>query len=503
MAAKILSRVSRNWGFGVSEGITRVRVFSTGKAQDSIFKRISPLGDPGTSVVPLLEEWVREGRKVHKSDLQSLVKEMRRYRRYKHALEISQWMGDLWNLSASDNAIRLELICKVHGLEYAEDYFESIPQYLKTFQVYGALLNCFVDKRLVEKAETLVKEMNKFGLVDSSLTYNALMNLYTHTGQSEKLDLLLEDMRAKRIRPNLFTYCLRLNACVLVLDIEGMERILKRMEKEPHIVVNWVSYASVANGYIKAGFVDKAGAMLKKAEATLANGVVARGRRNAYNYLLTLYASIGLKTEVYRIWELVRSLSGKLQNSSYICMISSLVKIGDIEGAEKVLGEWDSSCVNYDFRVPMPLLSFYCKNGLVGKAEEFVNSALERQRVPSPNVWHILAGGYLENSHILMAVEAMKKALKAHQPGWLPDWCTVTAILEYFEGHGDLERIEEFIGLLRPVASLTREVYHTLFRMYIASGKPVLSLIEMMKEDNVDPSEETRAIVDGKTLRVL
>lgn len=53
-----------------------------------LYRRISPIGDPRVSIVPILEQWIEEGRTVSRAPLLAIVKELRRYKRYAHALEV-------------------------------------------------------------------------------------------------------------------------------------------------------------------------------------------------------------------------------------------------------------------------------------------------------------------------------------------------------------------------------------------------------------------------------
>lgn len=54
----------------------------------SLAKTILPLGHPSISIVPELDRWVHLGNKVRKVELQNLVRDLRRRRRYKQALEV-------------------------------------------------------------------------------------------------------------------------------------------------------------------------------------------------------------------------------------------------------------------------------------------------------------------------------------------------------------------------------------------------------------------------------
>lgn len=457
--------------------------------RDSLYRRISPIGDQNVSVIPVLDGWINEGNAVNKYQLQSLVKEFRRYRRFRHALEISEWMADLFTLRPADIAVQLDLVCKVRGLEHAEKYFNNVPKYAKTFQTYGALINCYAQTKSVEKAENLLQEMKELRFV-TTLVYNVVLNLYCQIGQHEKLDPLMEEMEEEGIPPDIFTFSIRMNAYLAFSDIEGMENILKKMEDNPRIVMKWDAYSIAANGYIKAGLPVKALLTLKKSEA-----LVTQEDRVAFDFLLTMYASIGQLDDVYRIWIRSQKLSKKGHNQSYISMIKSLVRLEDIEGAEKIVEEWESKCSSYDFRVPNQLIVAYCKRGLFDYARSFISKAMEKGKTPYPSTWECMATGYVMHNQVSEAVDMMRKALSASHNGWKPNPATLSACLKFFEVQGDVEGAEDFVRLLRRKIPLTRDVYDRLLRTYLAAGKPVSDVVYRMKEDGLDASEETQELL--------
>lgn len=55
---------------------------------NSLYRKISPVGDPKASIVPVLDQWIADGRDVNKTALIAIIKELRHYGRYKHALEV-------------------------------------------------------------------------------------------------------------------------------------------------------------------------------------------------------------------------------------------------------------------------------------------------------------------------------------------------------------------------------------------------------------------------------
>ncbi|KAK9085253.1 hypothetical protein Sjap_025664 [Stephania japonica] len=482
-----LSRVSRASSSLYSTQTTQI----SSSSHPDLYKRISPLGDPSIPISPVLEKWVEEGNAVDPSRIRSMIKQLREYRRFTHALEIElfgqlgfdgirvcvlhnfdfrflamnpemgvealgfgvleqtqmlQWMTDR-NYDAllpGDMAIRLDLISKIHGLEEAEKYFDSIPEQSKGIQTYGALLNCYAHNKSVDKAEALMQKMKELGLAMNALPYNVLLNLFHQVGLHEKLDTLMEEMKEKGIEMDKFTFSIRLSACVATSDIEGLERILKRMEDDSQVTLDWKCCAIAADGYIKAGLIDKALKMLKRSEEL----VLGKNKRTAYENLLTLYANAGQKDEVYRIWKRYKSSEKKLYNTAYICMISSLSKLGDIPGAEKIIQEWESKKTNYDFKVPNCLIAAYCNNGLLEKAETVMSKEIEKGNKPIPSAWDRLAAAYVKENQIPKAVDAVRKSFQASRLRWKPNLEVVSSCLEYLKQKGEVEAVEEFERLL-------------------------------------------------------
>lgn len=62
-----------------------------------LYKRISPVGDPNLSIVPVLDDWVGEGHSVYKTELVRIIKELMSYKRFKHALEVFLLLFSLFN----------------------------------------------------------------------------------------------------------------------------------------------------------------------------------------------------------------------------------------------------------------------------------------------------------------------------------------------------------------------------------------------------------------------
>lgn len=460
--------------FGYRKGLTHLlsstSTLTTLSRPDRLYKRISPVGDHSISIVPVLDQWVREGRTVDKRELQLIIKELRLYKRFKHALE---WMTDKRYIppASDDIATRLNLICKVHGLEQAENYFNNIPQQVKGFEVYNALLNCYMHVKSVQKAEGVMQKLRDLGYTRTPFSYNILMNLYYRIGKWEKLDTIMHEMEEKGIRFDIYTLTIRLSAYAAASDIDGIDKIVAIMESTPGIVLDCDTYAVATNGYLKVGSVDKALKMLIKLERLMST---SKRRNVAFDNLLGLYGETGKKDEVYRIWDLYKK-EMKIFNKGYTNMISSLLKCDDIEGAEKVFEEWELRGLSYDFRIPNLLIGAYCKNGELGKAEVLLNRGISKGGNPVFDTWFYLAGVYIEYNQIPKAVEMLKNAISECNPNWRPSKDTLVMCLKYLEQQGDVEEAEEFIQLLKEEGIFSGSVHESLLN-FIKDGKSVQML---------------------------
>ncbi|KAM5559184.1 pentatricopeptide repeat-containing protein [Rosa sericea] len=409
---------------------------------NTLYRRICE-SDFQASVLPILYQWGQEGQTLDRDDRVTIIKELRYHKDYVRALEVSMWMSDA-ALLPSDVAIRLDLIAKVQGIEEAENYFNYTPKKLKALQVYHALLNCYARAKQLEKAEATMQKMRDLGFSRTSLSYNVLLNLYYKTGHRAKFDSLMSEMEENGIGFDRFTYGIRLSAAAAASDLEGIDKILAECESDPKSLVSWTTYAVAANGYTKAGAVDKALAMLKRSEEQIPS---SKRQRPAYEQLMTRYAVLGKKDDTLRLWKCYKEQM-KVYNRGYLCIITSLLKSDDIESAEKIFEEWESEPANYDIRIPNTLIGAYTRNGFLDKAEAILSRIRLKDGKPNHTTWIYLAKGYLDQGQIEKALESATKAVSAAPPGWMPKKHVVVACLENFKLKADLEGAKEFIKLV-------------------------------------------------------
>ncbi|ESW21850.1 hypothetical protein PHAVU_005G104300 [Phaseolus vulgaris] len=465
--------------FGISvSGSLGMCMYTTESVLASLENRVMKVGDPVSPVSSILNQWVEEGREVTYFQLHGLVHRLSQSRRFSHALEVMEWMSNERNYDLSPGGIakQINLISKVQGLEQAERYFRSIPDAKIGFKIYAALLRCYVKHKSLEEAEVVMKKIKKFHPLDITECYNLMLKLYAQMGKYDKLDRLMLEMKEKDIC-NARTYAIRLNAYVAATDIEGMEKFLMQMEADPLATVDWYTYCNAANAYRKVHNIEKVTAMLKKSEH-LATG---KTRRLAYESIQTMYAVIGNKDEVYRLWNICTSLKS-FCNSSYISMLNSLVKLDDIDGAEKIFEEWESKYANFDYRIPNLMICAYCKRGQFDKAEAFIKRLLDGGKPLDGRAWDKMACGYHADNDMVKAVEAMKKAVSRNLAGRKPDPITLIACVKYLKEKGDLDLALEILTLCIEKRHISVTSYDGLVS-YVHNKTPDTEPLDLIKGD--------------------
>ncbi|PNY12875.1 pentatricopeptide repeat-containing protein at1g02150-like protein [Trifolium pratense] len=375
---------------------------------------------------------------------------------------VYEWMNnrpERFTISSSDAAIQLDLIAKAHGVSSAEGFFLNLTNNLKDRRTYCALLNVYVHSRLKNKAEFLLDVMRSKRYLIHSLPFNLMMNLYTNLKDYGKVDMLVSEMKEKNIQLDLYTYNIWLTSCGSQESIEKMEHVIEQMLNDSTIITNWVTFSIMAAIYIKMELFEKAHECLKEIE-----GRILGRDRVPFHYLLSLYGSIGNKDEVYRVWNNYKTIFPSIPNLGYHAVISSLVRMNDIEGAEKLYEEWVTVRPSDDSRVANLIIGWYLKNGELDKAFSFFEHMIEGGGCPNSTTWEILCEGHIAEKRISDALSCLKKAfvVTSDSTNWKPKPVILAAFLKLCRDEDDMESAEVLIELLRQSGYHKDEAYASL-----------------------------------------
>ncbi|MQM01999.1 hypothetical protein Taro_034763 [Colocasia esculenta] len=351
-------------------------VFSTREdpGEDDLKARIFRLRFPKRSATAAVEKWVGEGKKVMAAELRRIAGDLRRAQRFKHALEISEWMltHQAHELSDSDYAVRIDLINKVFGTAAAEEFFEGLPSTAKNCETYTALLHAYAGAKLVEKAESLFERIKESSVPLSTLAYNEIMTLYVSIGQADKVILVAEELRNSSVSSDLFTYNLWISACAYKMDIDGIRKILDEMCCDPNCNSDWKTYVQLTDIYISTCHLKNTMNSLVEADDTKPKWIT-------YDFLVILYTALGNKERVDEIWKSLQLTSQNMSTRSYVCIISSYLTLGHLKEVAEILDEWKQvKGLEFDLSVCNRLYDAFLKADLVPIAENLRQLMLER-----------------------------------------------------------------------------------------------------------------------------
>ncbi|KAK4798523.1 hypothetical protein SAY86_030849 [Trapa natans] len=456
-----------------------------------LYKRISLMEKPELGSASVLNQCEDEGKKLTKWELCRVVKELRKFKRYRQALEVYEWMNnreEKYHLSASDAAIQLDLIAKVRGVSSAENFLAKLPDSLKDQRIFGALLNAYVRAKLRKKAESLIDTMRDKGYTTHALPYNVMMTLYMNLKEYEKVDSMVSEMTEKNIKLDIYTYNIWLSSNGSQGSAERMEQVFEQMKQDKSINPTWTTYSTMATMYIKMGMMEKAEECLKKVESRIT------GRdRIPYHYLISLYGSTCNRDEIYRVWNSYKSIFPSIPNLGYHAVISSLVRIGDIQGAEKIYNEWLPVRATYDPRIANLLMSWYVKEGNLEKAESMLDSMIEVGGKPNSSTWEILAEGHLREQRITESLFYFKEAFAVCSRSWKPKSVHITTFIDLCEVEGDDEAKETIVRLVKESGFLKDKFYSSLVGLYDEG----VSSDEVLNDSDEDsPGSQSELFVD-------
>lgn len=486
----VVRRFSINATVETSAQTSTVTVPTSPRGRDTLGKRLLSLVYPKRSAVIAINKWKEEGNTARKYELNRIVRELRKLKRYKHALEVCEWMTSQPDIKLvpGDYAVHLDLIAKVRGLRSAEKFFEDLPDRIRGQPTCSALLHVYAQNNLADKAEALMLKMSECGLLKNPLPYNHMLSLYLSNGKFEKFYETIQELK-KNISPDVVTFNLWLTVCASQDDVEAAERVFLELKKEK-LDPDWVTYSTLTNLYIKNAFPEKAASTLKEMESR-----ISRNTRVAYPSLLSLHTNMGNKDEVFRIWKKMKSCFRKMNDAEYTCMISSLVRLSEFEEAESLYQEWESVTGTKDVRVSNILLASYINRDKMEMAENFLNQFVRKGIDPCYTTWELFTWGYLKKNDVEKVLDNFRKAVTSVKK-WNPDQSLVRKIFKMLEEQANVEGSEQLLVTLRDAGHVNTEIYNLLLKTYAKACKMPLIVVERMKKDNVPLDEETHRLLD-------
>jgi pentatricopeptide repeat protein len=411
-----------------------------------------------------------------------------------------EWMQKRkMNFSHVDHAVYLDLTAKTKGIAAAENYFDNLPPSVQNHVTYSTLLNCYCKELMSEKALTLFEKMDKMKLLSTSMPFSNLMTLHMRLGQPEKVLDIVQEMKQRGVSPGTFTYNIWMQSYGCLNDFEGVQRVLDEMKMDGKENFSWTTYSNLATIYVKAGLLEQAESALRKLEEQIECGRdcdFQKKRRHdadreAYHFLISLYAGTSNLSEVHRVWNSLKSSFRTTTNISYLNVLQALAKLKDVEGLLKCFKEWESSCHSYDMRLANVAIRACLEHDMYEEAASIFDEALKRTKGLFFKAREMFMVFFLKNHQPDLALKHMKAAFsEAKEIEWQPDQKTVSAFLNYFEDEKDVDGAERLCKIWKQINRQKCNAYILLLKTYIAAGRLAPEMRQRLEEDNIEINPE-------------
>lgn len=462
---------------------------SNGDKKETRKSNTSPLFEllietPRQSTAAALNKWVNEGKPLGRTEISLAVLNLRKIRHYAKALQLYEWMEANKHLEFNirDYVSYFDLIVKVQGILKAEQHINKIPESFRTEPIYRTILaNCAATGN-IKKAEEIFEKIKGLDSPLTTFSCNQLLLLYKKADR-RKVAGVLKVMEEKNVKPSSLTYRLLIDMKGRSHDICGMENLVDMMKSEgiePDIGTKSV----LARHYIHAGQMEKAESILKEIECEDVNE-----HRDAFKELLTLYAALGKKNDVERIWKFCESNNPRA--SEGLACINAWGKLGKVENAEKVFESMGKTRNKLSPRYYNDMIKLYANHKLLAKGKKMAEEMAEEWRI-GPSTWDALVKLYVECGEVEKADSLLQKAVERKQ--LKPLYSSYMLVLEHYARRGDIHNAEKIFQNIRQNGYTGRMgMYYTLLKAYQTARTPVYGFRERLKADNMYPNNAVAA----------
>ncbi|KAK4848680.1 hypothetical protein QYF36_016033 [Acer negundo] len=208
LSTKAAAAVPTSGGGGATEKIG-------GGGRDTLGRRLLSMVYPKRSAVITIRKWKEEGHVVRKYELNRIVRELRKLKRYKHALEICEWMTLQRDIKLLPEKVFLQL--KKEKID---------PDWV----TYSTLTNLYIKMKLPEKAASTLKEMEKRTSRKNRVAYSSLLSLHTNMGNKDEVHRTWKKMKSCFQKLNDTEYTCMISSLVKLGQFQVAENLYNEWE---------------------------------------------------------------------------------------------------------------------------------------------------------------------------------------------------------------------------------------------------------------------------------
>ncbi|KAD4584471.1 hypothetical protein E3N88_22072 [Mikania micrantha] len=237
---------------------------NAGAGRDTLGRRLLSLIYTKRSAVITIRKWKEEGHVVRKYELNRIVRELRKLKRYKHALEHTSPDIVTYNLWLT--------ACNSQGdIINAEKVFLELKKIklIPDWVTFSLLTSIYIKSSRFEDALLSIKEMEKRVCKKTRAAYSSLISLYTGLGRKEDINCVWKKMKSSFRKLNDAEYNCMISSLIKLDALKEAEEVYTEWES-----VSVTGDSRVPN-LILAAYVNKK--KLKMAEMFFEKRMVGKG----------------------------------------------------------------------------------------------------------------------------------------------------------------------------------------------------------------------------------
>ncbi|KAL5152288.1 Pentatricopeptide repeat-containing protein, mitochondrial [Glycine soja] len=476
--------------------IISLKLFCTQATQnhDSLSRRIERL-PKGESVGAAFRSWMRDGLPVHGGDVFHAVNRLRKLNMNKRALQVMEWVirERPYRPKELDYSYLVEFTTKLHGISHGEKLFSRIPVEFQNELLYNNLVIACLDKGVIKLSLEYMKKMRELGFLISHLVFNRLIILHSSPGRRKMIPKLLTQMKADKVTPHVSTYNILMKIEANEHNLENLVKFFSRM-KVAQVAPNEISYCILGIAHAVARLYTATEAYVEAVEKSITGN-----NWSTLDVLLMLYGYLGNQKELERVWATIRELPS-VRSKSYMLAIEAFGRIGQLNQAEELWLEMESTKGLKSVEQFNSMMSVYCKHGFIGKAAKLYKNMKATGCKPNAITYRQLALGCLKSGMAEQGLKTLDLGLRLtiskrvrNSIPWLE---TTLSIVEIFAEKGDMGNVERlFEEFHKSKYCRYTFVYNTLIKAYVKAKIYDPNLLKRMILGGARPDAETYSLL--------
>ncbi|CAM8983967.1 unnamed protein product [Rhodiola kirilowii] len=370
---------------------------------------------------------------------------------------------------------------------------QGILPYLFAYHLFIYFWCCAQE---MEKAINMLSDMKYYGIYPNAVTYNMIIHGFCRAGQIEEALCMVHEMKNSALSPNVITYNCLINGFCRASELKEAWHMFTEM-KTRGPVPNVVTYNCLIHGLCRTGELEEAWHMFNEMKTRGPDPDVV-----TYNCFIHGLCRAGELEEAWHMFTEMKTCGPDPNVVTYTCLIHGLCRAGELEEAchmftgMKTRGP-DPNVVTYNC-----LIDGLCRAGKFKEAWHMFTEM--KTRGPDPNVvtYNCLIHG-------LCCVGQFKEAwhmftgIKTRGPD--PDVVTYNCLIHGLFRVGQFEAAWNMFTEMKTRGPCPNVVtYTSIINEFCRAGRVgrAQHLFHEMKADGVSPNEYTYTSIIGGLCKV-